>query len=935
MKRILYVLFIALSAYQIQAQNVNSSKIPIDPSVKIGTLPNGLTYYVKSNPKPENKVELRLVIKAGSILEDEDQLGLAHFMEHMNFNGTKNFEKNELVDYLQSIGVKFGADLNAYTSFDETVYILPIPSDDEETLNKGFQILSDWASATSLKGKDIDEERGVVLEELRLRQGADDRMLQEYLPLLAYNSKYSKRLPIGTKENLETFKHKSLRQFFKDWYRPDLMAVVAVGDVDADKLEAKIKEYFGGIKAVKKPRKREKFYVENHEETLISIVSDKEASFTQVQLLFKDKGNATSSATQGDFKKSMIESLFTQMINNRLSDLTNNENPPFIYGFSYHGGTIAKTKEAYQSVAATSATGQLKGLQALLEENERVKRFGFKEGELKRAKKNVLSRLEKSFKDKDKTESNRIVGQYVQNFLSDNPIPGIEWIFDTHKKVLPSISLEDVNGVIAKYLHDDNRVVILTGPEKEGVPKVTKQQVLDLLDSTKKKELKPYIDKAVAESMISDLPAAGGISSVSKDDVLGTKTLVLTNGAKVTYKKTNFKNDEIIFDAFSFGGTSLYSDQEIIATSFANGALAQAGVNNFSVVDMRKMMSGKIARVNPSIRAYTEGLSGSASPKNLEELFQLTHLYFTSLNKDKKAYNSFINKQKSFLGNLLANPNFFFQKEMGDFMNEGNTRYTGFPSPEKYDAADYDLAYKKYQERFANAGDFNFYFVGNINEKQLIEFSMKYLANLPSNNSKESFKAPKFRPKKGPYKKVVEKGTDQKSSVRISYQGETEYSRDESLAFRSLGEVLKIKLTEKMREEEGGVYTSSASGRISKIPYGSYSFFISFPCGPENVDKLTKIALEEVASLIKNGPTDKDLAKVKESLIKDYKESTKTNRYWLSIIKNVDYLSHDPAVSLSLEERVKVMTKSDVQNVAKKYLKDDYILGILNPEKKK
>ena len=484
MKKFIYLLFIAFGIVSLQAQK-GTAKIPIDPSVKIGKLSNGLTYYVKNNPKPENKVELRLAIKAGSILEDEDQLGLAHFMEHMNFNGTKNFKKNELVDYLQSIGVKFGADLNAYTSFDETVYILPIPSDNEETLNKGFQILSDWASATSLNAKDIDEERGVVLEELRLRQGADDRMLQQNLPIIAYKSKYAKRLPIGTKENLETFKHKSLRKFFKDWYRPDLMAVIAVGDVDAATLEAKIKEYFGPIKAVKNPRERPEFFMENHEETLISIATDKEASFSQVQVSFKDKGNAQDTETIGDYQTSMIESLFSQMINNRLDDLTNNENPPFIYGFSYHGGTIVKTKEAYQAVAATSANGQLKGLQTLLEENERVRRFGFKEGELKRAKKSILSRLEKSFKDKDKTESNRIVGRYVQHFLSNSPIPSIDWRFEIHQKMLPTITIKDVNGVVGKYLRDDNRTVILTGPDKEGVPVVTKEQVLEVLNSVK------------------------------------------------------------------------------------------------------------------------------------------------------------------------------------------------------------------------------------------------------------------------------------------------------------------------------------------------------------------------------------------------------------------------------------------------------------------
>jgi zinc protease len=932
MKKIFSFLFIAFGVLALNAQDM-TAKVPMDPAVKIGKLSNGLTYYVRNNPKPENKVELRLVIKAGSILEDEDQLGLAHFMEHMNFNGTKSFEKNELVDYLQSLGVKFGADLNAYTSFDETVYILPIPSEDEAVLDKGFQILSEWASATLLKGKDIDEERGVVLEELRLRQGANDRMLQKNLPVIAYKSKYAERLPIGTKENLETFEHKSLRRFFKDWYRPGLMAVIAVGDFDAASLEEKIKTYFGPIKPVKNPRERPEFFMENHEETLISIATDKEASFTQVQVSFKDKGTTEITETIEDYKASIIERLFTQMINNRLDDLTNNEDPPFIYGYSYHGGTLVKTKEAYQSVAATSATGQLRGLQTLLEENERVRRFGFKESELKRAKKSILSSLERAYKDRDKTESNRIVGVYVRHFLTGNPIPSIDWRFDIHKQILPSITLKDVNGVISKYLRDDNRTVILTGPEKEGVPVVTKQQVLDVLNNVKNKELKPYEEKEVAESMISDLPAKGSIVSTSENKALGTKSFVLSNGAKVTYKKTDFKNDEIVFDAFSFGGTSLYSDEELKATSFANGALSQAGVNNFSVNDMRKMMSGKIAYVFPSISSYSEGLSGSSTPKDLEELFQLVHLYFTSLNKDETAFKSYVNKQKSFLGNLLANPNFYFQKEMSDFMNEGNPRYTGFPSAEKYENADYDLAYKKYQERFANAGDFNFYFVGNIDEKKLMDYAMKYLGSLPATDERETYKVPTFRPKTGAFKKVVEKGKDQKSSVNIIFQGEAEYSAKESMELNALSEVLKIKLTEKMREEAGGVYTSSARGSLSKVPYGRFSFSINFPCGPENVDKLIGIAMAEVKSLIENGPTDKDLAKVKEGYMNDYKENIKTNRYWLRQLRGTDYFGYAADRSLTYESRVNALTKEDLQKVAKKYLDRDYMLGILNPEK--
>ena len=938
MKKTVLLLLTVLFIYSATAQeknalttkiDINGPKIPIDPSVKIGKLSNGLTYYIKNNGKPADKVELRLVVNAGSILEDNDQLGLAHFMEHMNFNGTKNFKKNELVDYLQSIGVKFGAHLNAYTGFDETVYILPIPSDNEEKLEKGFQILEDWAHGALLEGKDIDDERGVVLEEYRSRSDANSRMLEKYLPKVLYGSKYANRLPIGTKESIEKFKHKSIRRFHKDWYRPDLMAVIAVGDVDVAQLEAKIKSHFGKIPKAKKPRERKVAPLKNHKETFIAIESDKESPFSRVQLMYKDHDNAKPNVTVLDYKNSIIKSLFTQMINNRLSELRDLENPPFVFGFSYHGGTWARSKNAYQSVATTSAEGQLKGLEALLDENERVKRYGFKQGELDRAKKNVISRLETAYKNSDKRQSNRIIGQYVNNYLVQEPIPGIAWEFKTQKQLLPSIQLADVNGVIKNYLHDDNRVVVITGPKKV----VTEQQVTDALNNVKTKKLKPYEDKVVASSLITKQPSIGKIVGFTNNEKLGTKTFTLSNGAKVTYKKTEFKNDEILFSAYSYGGTSLYSDEELKATVFANGALTEAGVNNFSKTDLKKMMSGKIARVRPFIGTYSEGFNGSASPKDLETMFQLMHLYFTSLNKDEKAFRSYTNKQKSFLGNLLASPNFYFQKEMGDFMNAKNPRYSGFPTPEKYDAADYNLAYKKYLERFADAGDFNFYFVGNINERKLAEYAMKYIASLPGKNSKETYKVSSFRPLSGFHTKTVTKGKDPKSNVRIQYLGETTYSKKEALAFKSLGEIVSIKLIEKLREQEAGVYSSGTRGSISKFPYGRYSFSISFPCAPENVEKLKNISLAQIADIVKNGPTNEDLMKTKKAQIIEYKESLKKNRFWLNLIKNIDYQKNDASDFSSFETQLNALTIKDIQNVAKKYLTKGYILGILNPEK--
>lgn len=907
--------------------------IPTDPNVKIGKLSNGLTYYIQNNGKPENKVELRLVINAGSILEDDDQQGLAHFMEHMNFNGTKNFKKNELVDYLQGIGVKFGADLNAYTSFDETVYILPIPSDDPEKLEKGFLILEDWAHNALLEDDEIDSERGVVLEEYRIGKGADERMRQRYLPKMMYGSRYAERLPIGKKEILENFSYETLKRYYNDWYRPDLMAVVAVGDLDVATLEAKIISHFGNIPKANNPRQRENYDLPNHKETFISIEKDPEASFSNVQVMFKDDENSKPKTTIGDYRKGLLESLYAQMINNRLDELRNSENPPFVFGFSYYGGTFARTKNAYQSSAMVDASGQLNALKTLLEENERVKRYGFYEGEFERAKKDLIANYERAYKDRDKTESNRIVGQYVNNFLEKTPIPGIEWSFEMLNTLLPNIKVEEVNQLITEYIKDENRVIILTGPEKEGLTDVTEQEVKDLLASLSDADIKPYEDEAVASALMTKLPAKGKVADYKVNDQLDTKTLILSNGAKVTYKITDFKNDEILFDAFSYGGSSLYSDEDFLATANANGGLTEAGVNGFNLNDMNKMLSGKIVNVRPSIGAYSENLSGNATPDALEELFQLTHLYFTALNKDEKAFKSFVNKQKAFLGNLMSNPQFYFQNEINKFTNEGNPRYTGFPTPEAMDAADYDLAYQKYQERFADAGDFHFYFVGNIDEQKIVEFAETYLASLPSKSSSETYVVHPFRPLTGQHKKVVEVGQDQKSNVRITYNGPTEYSSKENMALSGLADVLTIKLIEKLREEEGGVYGVGASANISKMPYGWYRFNISFPCGPENVDKLTATAMEEVAKLVANGPEDKDLAKIKEALLLKRKEDLKTNRFWLSTLRSADYLQNDVNQLLQFEDKVTALSKDDLQNVAKKYLTQGYILAIQNPEK--
>jgi zinc protease len=934
MKQFTKTLFflLALPVSMVAQELKGDALIPFDSSVRTGKLENGLTYYIKKNGKPENKVDLRLVINAGSILENDDQQGLAHFMEHMCFNGTKRFPKNKLVDYLQSIGVKFGQHLNAYTSFDETVYFLPIPSDDPEKLEKGFQIIEDWAFNAVLTPEEIDKERGVVLEEYRIGLGADKRMLGRYMPKMMYNSHYANRLPIGKKEILENFTHDKLVSFYKDWYRPNLMSVIVVGNIDVDAMEKKVKDHFSSYQNPKNERPRKVYELPNHKETFIAVESDKEASSAQVQLMYKDYDAPKPMVTIADYKKEITEGLFSTMLNNRLDELTNSPKPPFTFGYSYHGGTFARTKEAYQSFAMTAEDKQLDGLKVLVMENERVKKYGFTEGELVRAKSDFVAGMERVYNDREKTNSSNFVGEYQSHFLEKEPTPGIVWTYEMLLKMLPEIQLNDINGLINTYIKEDNRVVILTGPEKEGLILPTETEVLAVL-KVDTEAITPYKDTEIAASLLRKEVKAGKVAKREKDAKMGTTTLTLSNGAKVTYKKTDFKNDEILMSAISFGGTNLYSNKELQQTQFANGALSEAGFSGLKLNDINKFMNGKIANVNPYIGSTSEGFNGSATPKDLEYLFQMTHAYFTDLNLDKEAFEGYKQKQASFYKNMASTPNFYFQQEFYGFLLKDNPRFFGIiPDDKAWEQTNYELAHKKYKERFANAGDFEFFFVGNVDDAKMEEYASKYLASLPSNKQREKMTDLGFRMPKGDLKKVVNKGTDPKSNVTIMFYGDAPYTSKEALAMSALGEVLTIKLIEELRENESGVYGVNARGSMSKVPYGSYSFNISFPCGPENAEKLTESALRELNKIITYGPQAADLAKFKEGELADYKKESKENRYWLSALTR-SYTNGTPAADvLKTEEKINELTAKDLQDVAKKYLSKDKVIGILMPE---
>lgn len=923
----------SVAAVVLMSSMAFAQNIPMDPSVRTGTLPNGMKYYIKKNTLPEKKVDFRLAINAGSILEDENQRGLAHFMEHMNFNGTKNFPDNKLVDFLQSIGVKFGQHLNAYTSFDETVYMLPVPLDKPENLDSGLKVMEDWAFNATLTDEQINKERGVVLEELRLGLGADKRMSDKYLPKMLYKSQYANRLPIGTKEVLENFKPDVIRQFHKDWYRPDLMAIVVVGDINVDEVEKKIKTNFGKYKNPSKPRERKVFDLPNHNETLVAIETDPDATNSMVQFIMKDKEAYAPDVTVEQYNQSLVENLATTMLNNRLRELVNSNNPPFTFGSVYHGGTYARTKEAFQGFAMVKEGNQLSALKVLLEETERAKRFGFTQGELDRAKSQIMSNMERSYNNRDKTESDMLVDEYVRNFLEQEPMPGIAWEYEDTKSFLPTVTLAQTNEVIKKMVKEDSRVIVITGPKKDNVTMPTEALVLKTFDDVKLADLKPYEEKATIKNLVKPFKSDGKIAKTETDAKLGTTTWTLGNGAKVTFKKTDFKDDEIVFSARSLGGNSLLNDADYNKTQFAYQALTEAGVAGASKADLTNYLAGKQVMVNPYISSTLEGVFGRTNQKDLSTAMELMYAYFTSLNYSPEAFNAYKIKQSAMLDNLLSNPQTYFSSEHAKFTNQKNPRFIGIlPLEKDWAATDYKKAYDVYKEKFANAGNFHFYFVGNIDEAKFKNEVLQYIASLPTTGKSTNFRDTGYRGITGDHTRVYKKGKDPKSMVQIVYSGETPYNEKEALALSALGEVATIKVIEKLREDESGIYGGGARGYMGKVPYGSYSFSLSFPCGPENADKLTKSAITELQKLIDKGPEQKDLDKYKEGEMNDYKTDIKDNNYWMNALSKNQLDGSDKYEILNYQEKVKALTVKDLQDVAKKYLTKNRVIATLMPE---
>jgi zinc protease len=921
-----------LTAAPVQVAPSLSDPIPVEREITIGRLPNGLRYYVRANKKPEKRAELRLVVKAGSVLEDDDQQGLAHFVEHMAFDGTAHFPKNEIIKFIESLGMRFGADLNAYTSFDETVYVLQVPTDKPEVIDKTLLVLEDWAHNVSFDTDQIDKERGVVMEEWRLRRGAGARTTDKLFPILLKGSRYADRIPIGKPEIIQNFKPDTLKKFYKDWYRPDLMAVVAVGDFDKGVVENLIRSHFGSIPAPPAPRPRPEYDVPDHEGSAYAIVTDKEMTTTSVSI--SNIVPAPKQGTFGVYRQDIVDGLFSSMLSARMNEIAQKPDAPFLGAGADRSPFINPAKDEAQLSARVKEDGIEKGLDALLTEVERVARFGFTATELDRQRQNLLRTYERFVIEDQNRESDSRADEYVRNFLTNEPLPGAELEQALNQRYLPAITLQEINALGRAWFTDRNRFVVLAAPEKPGLAIPDEAQLAAVIKAAPGKDLKPYVDEVTSAALLDPLPSGGTIVKTTTKESIGITEWELSNGVKVVLKPTTFREDEIAFRATSPGGTSLASDRDYIPASTATQVLSAGGLGHFSAIDLRKMLTGKVANVSAFIGETEEGLSGGGSRKDLETMFQLIFLRFTQPRADKDAFTVQATQARTALANQSAVPEFAFPEALAILLGQNHPRRR-IPTAATIDEWNLDKSLAFYKDRFADASDFTFFFVGSFDLATMKPFVERYLGGLPSIHRTETWKDVGVRPPVGVIEKTVGKGIEPKSQTAIVFTGPFEYDPPHRTVIRAMAHILQMRLLGILREELGGTYSVSVSANAQKIPRQEYQASIQFGSDPERTEALVKRMFEEIEKLKANGPTEKELQDEKEAMLREFETSSKQNGFLLSQIAAKYQVGEDVAGIWEAPELYKKLDPTSIQQAAKTYLNtNNYVKVTLMPEKR-
>ena len=908
--------------------------LPMDPSIRKAQLDNGLTYYIRHNTEPANRATLMLVVNAGSVQEDDDQLGLAHFLEHMMFNGTERFPKQALVDYFESIGMSFGGDVNAFTSHEETVYFLEFPTDDETIVNTAFQVIEDWAGRATISAEEVDKERGVILEEERLRsQNVFGRLNKQLIPLLLGDSRYAERMPIGDLEIIRNVPAETLRRFYRDWYRPDLMAVIVVGDVDADDMETKIIEHFSNLPAPQSPRPRLTYSVPDHGDTRYLIFTDPEMPLTFAQINYKLP--AGEPGTLAAYTDIIIGRLFYMMLNYRLNDIAREADSPFLSAFASEGQLVRGVY--FQDVGVQARPGEvLSGLGAALTEIERVRRHGFTAAELERARSELLNAYERPFNDRENLNSGILAREYSRNFLQNEPVPGIAFEYRLVERLLPQITPAAVNRLADQYVGTGNRSVLIIGPEPEAGSLPGREELAAVIEAVQAERIDPYQDIEAVTTLLTAIPQPADIISRRTDATYNITDLTLANGARVLLKPTAFKEEEVLFSAASPGGSSLVNDEDYPEALFINNIVNQSGIGDVSYAALQRLLAERSVSVIPFIDQLEEGFYGQAGKDHVETLFRLIYLYGTAPRADEDAFATVKDQNIEGLRNRELMPYVALMDAVTEARYGKSIRHAP-PTLEMVESLDLARAFSIYQERFADFSDFTFLFVGNFDVEQMVEWSQRYLGNLPSSNRVETWQDVSPDPPAGIVELPVYRGQEEQSFTEILFTGPGEDTLENRLRLRMLETVLDILMREELREERSGVYASSVWAAMKPEPDGLYEITFSFGSDPERVQEMVDLLFGLIAKLQTDGPRDDLLAKARAQIIHRREEQLEQNHYWQHVLERYTAKEDvDLAELVDLEtvkKRVEAVTAADIQAAAAAFLPlERYILVSLYPE---
>lgn len=913
------------------AADVTAAPLPLDKAVQKGQLANGLTYFIRKNAKPEKRASLYLVVAAGSVLEDNDQRGLAHLIEHMAFNGTKLFAKQEIVNVLEKMGMRFGMHTNAYTSFDETVYTLSVPTDKPELVAQGVQILQQFASDIAFDPEETNKERGVVIEEWRSGRDAETRVQDKQLPVLFFGSHYADRAPIGEKKTLESADLATIKRFYQDWYRPNLMAVVAVGDFDPQVIKGQIEAQFGALKNPASPRTKPSFPTPSHADTKVSVVADKELTDTSLTMVLKLPPRREGSFR--DYRRMVVENVFHEMLNDRLSELARAQNAPFL-GASSASFPFGHAADLVLQAASVKPDGVQTALAAITRELTRVAKHGFLQSEFDRARMSTLRSIQSHVEERLKTPSRAFADEIVRHFLNGEAMPGIEAELAMHEKFLGSMQLAELNQLAATWNGAANRVLMVSGPPNASLP--SDKALLATVEKARAEPTEAYVDNVATGPLVRQPPQAGRIVGEKQLPAIGVTVWTLSNGVRVAWKPTDFQNDRVLVQAFSPGGTSLVKDADYVNARYANSVVDEGGLGDLGPVQLSKALAGKLVSVSPILNELEEGVWASSAVKDLGTMFELLYLTVTEPRVDGEAFAAWKARQVNMLQNRAADPRSAFRDALTSVLYNRHRRRLP-PTVDEIEAVDMNKALAIYKERFADVHDMTFVIVGNVTAETLRPLVQTYLAALPGTQTKkarkESWKDIKARLARGSHKLEVRQGIEPRADVQIAFTGSMPWSRQAEFDISSLADAVEIRLREVVREDLSGSYSVNVAGDLARRPTPEFQVSISFGCAPERTEALTAAILAELEKIKEQGLGDDYTTKIKMAEQRQHEVNLKSNGFWLQEIGDAMRYGDDPQHITEFPALIDTVSPTRLRDTARKVFNTKhFIKAVLLPE---